>query len=69
MDADNAITIVRGNEFSDRAMYVVNHDEPHIMSAMEKIAEHAKPGAIIPLSKEEFQAITSGNVAILKGAE
>ena len=47
-------------------MFIVGED-PHAISAARKIAEQAKPGAIICLTDEEWVAFQQGYINILPG--
>ena len=46
-----------GHEFDKQLCYVVNRDDEAAWSAMMKIIKNPGPGAIIPLSQEEFDAL------------
>lgn len=47
-------------------MFLVNSDNEAARSCMLKLAEQGKPGAIIPLTGEEFKAFTGGDFVEIK---
>lgn len=49
---------------SETYFYIVNSHVPATESAAEKIAKQAKPGAIIMLSNEEFEAYKKGIIKV-----
>ena len=50
--------------FEPYHFHVANADNPHAKSAALKLAEQAQPGAIIQLSKEEFDALRTDFIVI-----
>lgn len=50
--------------FEPYHFHVANVDNKHAKSAIHKISEQAKPGAIIQLTKEEFDALKTDVIAI-----
>lgn len=46
-----------GCEFDKQLVYAINRDDDAAWSCMMKIIKNPRPGAIIPLTQEEFDAL------------
>lgn len=47
-------------------IFIVNEGSKAAMTAAVKIASQAKPGAVIPLTPAEFEAVCSGNMVAIE---
>lgn len=47
--------------------WIANGDNEHALSGALKLAEHAKPGSVVVLSQDEYQAFKDGEIEPLPG--
>ena len=52
-------------ELHKKAIYVVDRDNEAAWSVMRKIADNCKPGAVIPVTAEEFEALRDGVMVVI----
>ena len=50
---------------NQNAIYIIDENNPHAVSLMKRLAEiQPKPGAIIPVTSEEFECFANGGISI-----
>lgn len=52
-------------ELHKKAIYVVDRDNDAAWSVMRKIADTCKPGAVIPVTAAEFEALRDGVIVLI----
>lgn len=52
-------------ELHKKAVYVVDRDNEAAWSLMRKLCEHSKPGAVIPVTHEEFEVLRDGVIVLM----
>ena len=66
---DHVTTVIavpggKPNPQTPAGAYVVNSDDPVVMSAITKLVENTRPGAVVLLEKKEFEAFTDPNKVV-----